>query len=417
MIKRILALVVLICFVASSASAAQKICLRVDKKFKTTRRVVAPTARCPKGFTELINTETILSGVSAQVGAQGIQGPKGETGPAGAQGPKGDQGVQGLPGTGTIGSIFGDGSSGDIVFPVGISEFDQFKLYANVTVPAGAIVRVPHGSTLRALGTLTVDGILEVQDGGQGGVVLPRDGVDGSSIGAAVTPPATSANFRPAGAGNTAAACLTGCVGSGGVASPAEPYSLQSLRNIIRVSVNLFGGGGGGSLGGRGGNGGGSAAFYAAQGIIINGGGSVVANGLSGLNGGGGGAGGLLIFASNGSFQSLGNISVSGGNGSPHTIDSAPGGAGGGGVVNILAPSISISSVNVSGGSVSPAAQQNAISAPWRSSGGGAGGSFGGSGGDGATLLTNTKSSTNPIAGGAGIVNQILISDVGRFFQ
>jgi len=356
----------------TSDAFADKFCLKLAKS-KLSRKVVKSTARCPKGFIEIINVAPTA------------------------------------PSTGGV-SPYGSGVGGDLVTPAGSSILDPKKQYGSITISAGSNVVVPSGSVVRCTGKLTVAGTLTIPAIANGGE-LPAT-VDGKTLLAQIIQPASASFVSPAAPGEVV--IRTGVdttnpdpiTGAGGSAGDAIT-NFEALANLITPSTTYSGSGGAGGLGGRGGNGGGSAGFYCKGGVEIQGSGVVDASGTAGTNGGGGGSGGLVVFATNGSFTNSGAVRADGGNGGGATVSSAGGGGGGGGVVNIIASFVGIGNVSTNGGAAAGAVAPGGVSAVYRS-GGGAGGNFGGPGGAGGGVLNSDNSATASGPGSAGVVFQII---------
>jgi photosystem II stability/assembly factor-like uncharacterized protein len=121
-------------FVASSGAFADKLCLQTTVNRKnlraTSKSLLAP--RCPKGFTELIDTLKL----QAPAGAQGAAGPKGDKGDRGDMGPKGDPGpgvswVEASSATrmeANIGYIVNGGKQVDLTLPSNLAVGDIVQI-------------------------------------------------------------------------------------------------------------------------------------------------------------------------------------------------------------------------------------------------------------------------------------------------
>ncbi|MFQ5654192.1 MAG: hypothetical protein ACE5GW_05635, partial [Planctomycetota bacterium] len=157
-------------------------------------------------------------------GASGLQGPTGAPGPQGPQGAQGPQGVQGPPGASDATIVYGDGSAGSLM-AIATQSLGDFNAangvaractqYVALTVDPGVTLTVPAGTIIRATGTVTINGTIQVLSGAAGGVNLDGGG----------------ANLRPANPGDStqAAGTTRKNPSSGGVAM-SQARAEQILR-------------------------------------------------------------------------------------------------------------------------------------------------------------------------------------------
>jgi hypothetical protein len=309
--------------------------------------------------------------------------------------------------------IYGNGSRGDLLVASGIASLDTANLqFNNITVAAGAALFVPSGATVRALGSVTINGQLSIQDGAEASNLTVASGA---------LPVPVSANYfgNAANSGGWEEANVTGpvtytLVGRHGRGARAMSQ-LQTTPAHSAVHPVFVGGGAGGNSNLNGADGGGFVAIVAQGPITIGGvvfatGTTASTNGGSG-GGGGGGGGGILVLASRTSIQNTGTINASGGGGAAASSSLSgttatawgAGGGGGGGIVHFIAPSISIGTVTVAGGTggtngttttYGTATDMNAL-------GGGGGGACFGRGGNG-TPVNGAGSTRQYTFGGAG---------------
>jgi hypothetical protein len=318
-------------------------------------------------------------------------------------------------------AIYGDGSRGDFVAAPGVNLLSGGNLqFNNITVPAGASLFVPSGALIKALGTVTIQGAINVQ-----GAAQPSSYVPGPYSQVVPAPPSYFGSEAHTGASDTFAAGVDMTVIQARAGSGARaPKFAQSTPSHYVLHPAYLGGGPGGNAEGVGGEGGGFAAIVARGSISISG--SITAIGASAaasISGGGGGAGGVLVLASRSTIQNTGTLLATGGaGGNGGSTDGGgvarawgPGGGGGGGIVHLIAPSISAGTVQVGGGSggTAPAPITYAGATFMTSIGGGGGGGSYGAGGNGSTVngATNTRQYTwgaNAQAGGAGLLIQTL---------
>jgi hypothetical protein len=268
----------------------------------------------------------------------------------------------GTSGGGGGSSPYGSGSAGDLTVAFGTTVDVATNGWAvlgaglnthfdDLTI-AGTLI-VPSGTLLRASGSVSITGTLQVATGVSEG----ERGVGRKSPG-----------------NNT-------------LYARAIPSSAAALL----LHPEFAAGGAGSGMGG--GAGGGWVAIVAQGAISISG--SVVANGDHGVNpqyaaqgvvGPGGGAGGIVVIASDTSVNISGTVQAQGGNGgngydgNGGTIEGG-GGGGGGGIVHLLAPSapsVGGATITLSGGS------PGSDAAPGSTGSGSGGGACGGDGGTGA---------------------------------
>ena len=103
-----------------SLSLAEKICLRTTLragKISQTVKTIASSAKCAKGYSQIVDT-ALLTGATGAQGIAGAQGPAGIQGPAGTQGATGAAGAAGtftsiLPSGQTLTGAFGTSTLSD----------------------------------------------------------------------------------------------------------------------------------------------------------------------------------------------------------------------------------------------------------------------------------------------------------------
>lgn len=344
---------------------AEVICSRVLlKRNKVTQSIqkVASGRPCPKGFTALLDTASIV-------------GTPGERGPAGSDAP----------------SIYGDGSAGDFVATSGTNFLNPVNpQYANFTVGASSTVFIASGSVIRVSGVLRNEGVIFIDYSSNSGFLeigLPTGLLAPAAVlsdqGIGLIPPGSGE------IGNILGHRRAGGGGGGGLAGSsypqgAAPLFLPGLRGGASGAPNYSGA----SFPSNGGPGGGSAVFLVG-GAATNSG-NMRAMGEVGVNGSGGGAGGILIIASATSISNSGSVTVQGSAGGNSIASAAPGGGGGGGLVKFIAPSITNSgTVNISGGAAGTRSVTTASVVPV-SAGSGGGGSAGSGGSGGAVNADNS---------------------------
>ncbi|MFZ5445521.1 MAG: DUF7151 family protein [Myxococcota bacterium] len=315
-------------------------------------------------------------------GAQGVQGA---TGPSGPQGPAGQLG------------IYGDGSAGALLVPVGNTldlstvagvnalPFRQNLQFSSVTI-SGTLI-VPSGTVIRCTGDVTISGTLFVLPGtgpATGGVAHP-----GISLA-----PATS--FR----GGTGLALL-------------------SAAHVVSTPVSA-GGAGVQPSPSSGGEGGGAFSLFARGNVSIVVGGSINANGNNGgvvsggadLGGNGGGAGGVVLVVGRNALSVAGAVRANGGaggaglNGNGGTNGAGGGGGGGGGIIHLL----STSSISVTGTVQANGGASGTDAAGTTNTAGGGGGACGGSGGRGGANDVFGNPFSPAGAGSAGYVLQTVVA-------
>jgi hypothetical protein len=357
-----------------SAAFADLLCVKNVASVKSSRASlskvfkVVRTSRCPSGFTRVINTDSFK-------GADGSSGANGQDGSL---------------------AIYGDGSSGDVVFSSSAAFDAPLAQYNNCTVNSGVTLTLSHGTTMRCAGSITINGTINIEVGEYGGLleaqtpaVLGHPAIQGFTSSIARAPAqhpeyGNNGNDRFGGRGATAWGSNTlkaiinpglrgGSTGSGALVSSSTPGLGGGVVRIISRGI-----------------------------ILISASGQITANGTAGGVGAGGGAGGVIILGSKTSISNSGSISALGANGGSSDALTGVGGGGGGGIIHFVAPSIVAGTTDVSGGSAGT--NTGNVTANPRSAGGG-GGASGGSGGFGASVLT-TNSQTGQQSGTDGVVFQ-----------
>ena len=273
------------------------------------------------------------------------------------------------------GTVYGDGSAGDYMAPLGTSTLDVSNpQYNTFTVPFGRTLHIPSGLTIHCTSTFTNNGTIIVDPAGY---VDPPGGTIGNTPGAFVigsrgiarTDSAYSAgyyasDFHPTGSFGAKAyprsqlkAIFTIGLDGGGAGYPSFRPTGAYQANSVAEGLAF----GGGSL------------RIVAQGTLNNSG-SIQAIGQSGLPAtitsnendagrvaGGGGAGGIVILASATSIIQSGIVDASGGIGGAaavatqtlgnppitYLVSNGPGGAGGGGLIRLLSPEIISTGQNI----------------------------------------------------------------------
>ncbi len=356
----------------------------------------APGARGPAG----------ADGADGLNGEPGPAGPTGETGPPGPTGPQGPAGLDGADGADGQLRIYGDGSRGDVEVTADMAltdlAIDGNLYFENLTIVAGATLRVPSGAVIRCAGRFVNEGTIRVGDGAPGGF--------DRSLGrlASLVEPGVGISKRGPGLGESGSSGGVRVGGAGGV-------GLTRDEAQFLFHAREGGGGAAHTLGstGAGASGGGALTVLAFEGVT-NAGNIFADGGVATSSGSGGGGGGVVILASPGQISHTGLISAAGGaGGGPLASIWAAGGGGGGGIVHLISPVLEVTGVvNVAGGAGGAA---GIITAATRIGGGGAGAS-GGDGGDGGTITNapfNTASAGE--TGGAGYVFQSLIDPAPLF--
>ncbi len=308
----------------------------------------------------------------------------------GTNGTNGTNGADGIDGSLRI---YGDGSSG----PLSISTDTDWTVspptsginyYTDVTVAAGATLRVPSGYVFRCTGSFNVSGSVIVAPSpsftvfGQGGSEL------GGNPGISLLPPENQKQV----------------VGfTGFVVAKRGGRGLQRKVSAANLRPGLVHAGATSIAHETGNNAGGGGAMFvlAKSDIVIKPGGSISADGANGSIGTGGGGGGVVVLASANAARNFGTISSRGGRGSAPAnsirknadtwfTDSGSGGGGGGGVIHFVSPSINGGVTNVLGGTGGPSGivggAGNTVT-----TGGGGGGSYG-DGGNSGTISVSVAS-------------------------
>ncbi len=254
------------------------------------------------------------AGTAGATGPTGPKGDKGDTGNAGAAGsvgPQGPAGPQGLQGVSGNNALYGDGSAGAFTAPVTTSTLDITNTqFTNFTVPVGATLNVPSGTTIRCTGTFTNNGTVVVgaPPPGSGNALMIYGAYDRFDVGPIPLPIRRAALdsliWHPfAGAANAADTI------SGNVSSGVSP--------------------GGGTL------------RIVAIGTIQNTGSIQALGGDAQTEVKGSTGGGLVVLASKIAITQEGTLSCKGGNGAPSVV-AAIIDSGGGGCIRLLAPSITL---------------------------------------------------------------------------
>lgn len=348
---------------SAELSYAEFVCLKSSiVKGKIKNKVVSATSSCPKGFTKLLDSLSLLA-----VGPQGAPGADGSL------------------------RIYGDGSAGDLTISnsmlLSSLNLPSFQ-FQNLTVLASKTLTVPSGSVIRVRGNLDVFGNINVDQGIFGGQFTCRTS---SSCVAGEAPvflrpaPGPSGQSASPGEFGPSSIVLAGGSGSGGV-------QINAAKNLLRPG--LFGGGGGiAEMSGTGlvGNGGGGTVVFIVQGTInFAAGSNLNANGPdSGGNSTSGGGGGIVVLASNTGILINGQISAKGAGGLPAGTNAGAGGGGGGGIVHFIAPTVTVNTAPiVTGGTAGTGGPAGTVTANPRA-GGPSGGSSGGFGGNGGAVNTD----------------------------
>ncbi len=237
-------------------------------------------------------------------------------------------GTGGAGGTSAGQGIFGDGSDGAFVVPVGTTTLTHDMYYTTLVVPSGATLitagyrvfclvscDIQAGGVVHNDGAAAAGAVAGIA--GTGGTLGPGRGGTAGSTSVATTPAALG--FSLGGAGGAGGLGTSGAGGSAGAVTVA-PASYGQLRGLPQMTLGHFiggsnftaangggaGAGGGGDGGGSGGGGGGGAGLVliVAKALIINGtlraaGGNGGNGGGTNTGGGGGGGGGALLLAYN----------------------------------------------------------------------------------------------------------------------
>jgi len=327
------------------------------------------TAKCPRGFLEIINTSALI----------------GPAGPVGAEGRS---------------KIYGDGSAGNKTVTSGGTLADANMQYNDFAVHSGATLTVPSGTVIRCTGSFTNNGTIQVETGAAGGV---RSGADASTIEEMSAGAHSGISTQAAAAselGNNTAS-RTGGRGGRGMTEVAA-------RALRFVGPNAGGGGGCADPDNcEAGSGGGSLVILCDGPITNNG--SISADGADSPLAGGGGGGGVLILASRTSVtnSSTGTISADGGDGAASDSDQGASGGGGGGVLHLIAPMVDNDGYATAVGGLAGAPGASGSVSDMLRAGGGSGGACGGNGGDGGAV----NSAGTPAAGENGSTGYVIISE------
>jgi len=216
----------------------------------------------------------------------------------------------------------------------------------------------PSYVSIRATGSVTINGDFEVQSRGNGGAIAAA----GGSVGC---PDGASGGATGGGGGGG------GCQGAGGAGNGggtggtgfniSDTSTLEAQVGTILMQMREGGGGGGGGAaaggGGAGGAGGGVISIFAKGPIFVGSTASIGCKAAVGANGaahgGGGGAGGCVVLASEESITNEGTafnggVYAPGSNGGTGATNG--GGGGGGGIIFMVSPTISVGNTSVGGG-------------------------------------------------------------------
>jgi len=276
------------------------------------------------------------------------------------------------------------GADGDAHFTANATFPRSIMYYNNLTIDSGVVVDCPDEvQYLLVKGTLTLNGTIRNQNGGEGGSGGGRGGNGGRGGGSIIIfaneitgsgtitvagedggdatlsarenhdgNPGSDGSFKnvviPGGEGGT-----TSAGGGGGGVSPKTPLALY-LDELEEFLVD--GSAGGGGEGCEGDNaahiygGGGGAGIWGSGG---DGGDTTEEVGPSGVGGGGGGGGGFIMIVCMSAIPAI-TLNASGGDGGDAysdttDLDGGGGGGGGGGLIVCIAPTIN-AVTNVSGG-------------------------------------------------------------------
>jgi hypothetical protein len=397
-------------FLAGSA-AAEKLCVKgsISKgKVKFGTKTVASSAKCPKGYSALVDNSTF-------------------TGPGGATGATGVDGQLRVYGNGSAGAKT---VSADEHLGSALAVHEALNLqYTDFTVDSGKTLTVPSGTVIRCTGTFTNNGTIVVNAGTYG--ANARGLFTNNDYEEARAPAHPGISGRGAGDGSWTNLPS----GSGDVLGGAGGLGLDSVQAAFLLKPGSFGGGAGAAGGPSvltlsafppvvldvnwGSSGGGSFVVVAKNGIVNKG--AISANGSTGFGGGGGGGGGVVILASQTSVSAaVGSaIEAKGGAGQNavgfHIADLSvgdvgavgAGGGGGGGIVHLIAPTVSSNgTITVTGGAKGSTSGVTAGSA--MRFGGGGGGACGGTGGQGGSISA-AGAALEASAGNDGVyfVNQV----------
>ena len=370
---------------ATTVAHAEKVCMRYNSTTRALQKRVVTTGSCPRRFIEVVDTALLV-------------GPQGPAGTNGVDGTNGANGTNGAPGEDGAVRVWGDGSAGNYVVSTSRSYGETNPQFINFEVQTGQSLAVVSGTTIRAMGTCTINGEITVYSGAAGGRVTEPSA---TTLAPSRLPANRGLAYRSPAPGEygTNVDVVPGGVGGQGLTN-AEA---RTLTRLIGVSFGSGGEAGAGSV--AGGSGGGGIALYCKGGIEIGAAGQIRAAGGNGSSGSGGGAGGLIILASETSVVNSGSIQAAGGRGGNSLVSCAAGGGGGGGIIHVLAPSITIGTTNVSGGSGGNSSTSTSSSSRF---GGAGGGGFGGDGGTGSTVLAD-NTPTAASSGTDGFVVQSLL--------
>ncbi len=384
---------ILVCISPSlpTSGFADKICLRTtikNNKVVTSKKTVSSSQKCPKNFTELLDS-ALLTGPQGATGPQGVAGPQGIAGPQGAKGDTGSQGADGPQGAvGADGQlrVYGNGSAGTKHVTTSEALTDSNLQYTDIIIDSGQTWTVPSGAVIRCTGSFTNNGTITVNQYASGGLIRWPDSTDQWPVLAQPHPGLSQRGaFNGAGGDNS----VTRGGGIGG-----SPIPEDEARHVLMPGP-LGGGGGaapGWAVGQKIGSSGGGTLVVLCQGQVTNNG-LIEANGQGGF--GGGGAGGIIIIASKTGVNNTtsASITANGGTGGSFSdaSNSGAGGGGGGGIIHLIGTASADGGTGVvNGGTLS--AQKGVGGTGGTEThttprgGGGGGGACGGSGGWGADI-------------------------------
>ena len=372
----------------SSAALADKVCIKsritAAGRIRMRKVVLPSTSSCASGFLEVVDTSSLT-------GPQGAAGTTGATGTAGAEGAAG---------------VYGDATLGDVVVPNGDSIL-QNGMYNDFTIESGSTVTAQSGTVIRATGTCTINGTVNVSTFAAGGIVLSPVS-DTRRLASRDPHPGQAKSVPTTGEVLGSTSPATALNGTGGLGF-GSGTAYDSARNLIRPG-NLGGGGGGsafllGSVSTSSNSGGGTIVFLCQNGITIGAAGFVNAIGAgAGADASGGGGGGIVVLATPSNLDIQGTVDVRGGNGANAntSVATAAGGGGGGGlIISLYGGTLNASGTTVvTGGIGGTSAGAPAPSLPFVSGSGG-GASYGNGGDGGGARSSSLTSRTNGSPGGA----------------